>query len=192
MTYLKSLAASVSSVILNSTVRTKWISTTLGHWLCSGHWTERPLRYGDTIIRVLSNSPAALEGFLSLHAAMGKTFDLGTRELLAVAVATVSGCKYCLAAHAHYAEAFAKLSKQDIEDARHGRSSNPKTNALLRFAVLVAEKRGRVSDAELAAVRAAGFSDAQITEIVVLVVSDLFTNLVNLVAQTDLDYPAVD
>ena len=48
-----------------------------------------------------------------------------------------------------------------------------------------------MSDADLAAVRTAGFTDAQIVEIVGLVVENVFTNFVNKVADTDIDFPVV-
>ena len=60
----------------------------------------------------------------------------------------------------------------------------------MRFAVKVTEARGRVGDADLAAVRQAGFTDGQIVEIVALVAENVFTNFVNNVARTEIDFPA--
>ena len=53
------------------------------------------------------------------------------------------------------------------------------------------ELRGRVSDADLAALRAAGFDEASTVEIVVTVALNVLTNYVNNVAQTDIDFPKV-
>lgn len=142
-------------------------------------------------LKVLSKSPAILEGFLALNRSLGKALEVKTRERIAIAVSEINGCPYCLASHTYFGLEFAKLSPKDAAEARHGNASDPQSEASLRFAMAVAKQRGKVSDEELAAVKAAGFSEAQIVEIVALVAGTFFTNLVNLVVQTDLDYPAV-
>ncbi|HKJ62889.1 MAG TPA: carboxymuconolactone decarboxylase family protein, partial [Hyphomicrobiales bacterium] len=59
------------------------------------------------------------------------------------------------------------------------------------FAIAVTDKRGLVSDTDLAAARQAGLSDADIVETVANVVANIFTNYINHVAQTDIDFPVV-
>jgi alkylhydroperoxidase family enzyme len=59
------------------------------------------------------------------------------------------------------------------------------------FAQKLIEARGKVSDADFAAVRAAGYSDAQIVDIIALSAQFLLTNFMNNAAETDLDFPAV-
>ena len=59
------------------------------------------------------------------------------------------------------------------------------------IAAEVTRSRGQVSDADIAAVRAAGFTDAQIVEIVGVVVENVFTNFLNNVAGTEIDFPVV-
>ncbi len=61
----------------------------------------------------------------------------------------------------------------------------------MRFATLLAQKRGHICDADLEAVRAAGFSDAGVVEIMGQVAEGFFTNLLNTAAQTDVDFPAM-
>jgi hypothetical protein len=83
----------------------------------------------------------------------------------------------------------AKITAEDAALAREGSSTDAKAAAAVRFAVQVAKTRGGVSDADIAAVKAAGFGEAQIVEIVGLVAENVFTNLLNKVAQTDIDFP---
>ena len=61
----------------------------------------------------------------------------------------------------------------------------------MRFAATVVRERGHVSDADVAAVKAAGFDDAQLVEIVLHVALNTLTNYVNEVALTEIDFPAV-
>ena len=73
-----------------------------------------------------------------------------------------------------------------------GRSQDPKLDAALVFARKVVEKRGLVSDEDIAAVRGAGHDDGAIAEIVANVAANLFSNYFNHVAQTEVDFPKVD
>lgn len=143
------------------------------------------------LFRLVGNSPAALEGYLGLHGALGKSLDVKTRERIALAVAQINGCDYCLSAHSYVALNLAKIDGTEIALNRKGHSADARADAAVQFAVRVTETRGRVNDADLAAVRLAGFTDAQIVEIVTNVALSLFTNYLNNVAETDIDFPAV-
>jgi uncharacterized peroxidase-related enzyme len=143
------------------------------------------------VFRLAALSPAVLEGFLGLSGALSKTLDVRTRERIAIAVAEVNGCDYCLSAHTYLALNLAKISPEDAELARKGSSADPKAGAAVRFAVQVARTRGGVSDADIAAVKEAGYSEAQIVELVALVTENVFTNFLNKVAQTDIDFPVL-
>jgi alkylhydroperoxidase family enzyme len=108
-----------------------------------------------------------------------------------MAVAQVNGCDYCLSAHNYLGLNLAKLSQTELDGARTGHSEDARAQAALTFALNVANHRGHVSDADLAAVRLAGFDEASVLEIVVGVALDTLTNYVNTVAQTDIDFPVV-
>ena len=64
-------------------------------------------------------------------------------------------------------------------------------NAAVQFAVKVAKERGHVDRADTQAVRSAGFSKARVVEIIAVMVENFFTNLLNIVADTDIDFPVV-
>jgi uncharacterized peroxidase-related enzyme len=144
------------------------------------------------MFRVIANSPAALEGFLGLNGSLGKgRIDARTRERLALAVAEVNGCDYCLSAHTYLGKNLAKLDDAEIAANREGGSSDPKAGAAVRFATQVVRARGHVTDAEVQAVKAAGYDDAQVIEIVLHVALNTLTNYVNEVAKTAIDFPVV-
>lgn len=143
------------------------------------------------LFRLIAESPAALEGFAANNGALGRTLDVRTREAMALAVAQVNGCDYCLSAHTYLGLNLAKLSLEEVALNRKGASSDPKVDAAVRFAVEVARERGHVGDGDIAAVRDAGFGAGQIVEIVALVALNAFTNFLNEVAKTDIDFPVV-
>jgi uncharacterized peroxidase-related enzyme len=142
------------------------------------------------MFRLISNSPAALEGLWSLWTALGRgQLSAATRERIALAVANVNGCSYCNSAHGYIAKHVAKIDDAEIAANRVGRSTDDKADAAVRFAVKLTRDRGAVMEADLAPLRNLGYSDAAIVEIVGVVALNIFTNYINEALGTDIDFP---
>ncbi|MEU9379890.1 carboxymuconolactone decarboxylase family protein [Streptomyces sp. NPDC048279] len=144
------------------------------------------------MFKTLASNPVVLEVVTTLQGTLSRVLDGKTRHSIALAVSQANGCGYCLAMHTHVATEFGGMSGDDIELGRAGSSVDPRRAAAARFARQVVESRGQVSDTDLADVRGAGYTDAQILAIVAVAVQFLLTNFINNVNQTDLDIPAVD
>jgi len=144
------------------------------------------------LMKLVGHSPAALEGYLSLNGALAKgVLGAPLREQVALAVAERNGCDYCLSAHSYIGQHAARLSAAEIVAARQGESADAAAQAALNFVRRVLDTRGHVADADLAALRAAGYGDAAAIELVAHVALNVLTNYVNSVAQTDIDFPRV-
>ena len=143
------------------------------------------------MFRLIASSPPALEGFVANSGALKRTLDVKTRERIALAVAQVNGCDYCLSAHTYLGLNLAKISAEEIALNRKGASGDRKANAAVRFAAKVVRERGHVTDADIKEVRDAGFDDSQVVEIIAVVAENSFTNFLNEVAKTDIDFPVV-
>ena len=143
------------------------------------------------MFRAVAHSPAALQSMWGAFGALGGGV-LGARlgEQIAVAVAERNRCDYCLAAHTALGRK-AGLGADELRDAQAGESADPKTQAALRFALALVERRGQVGEGELQALHAAGFSDEEAVEILAHVALNLFTNYVNVAFAVPLDFPAV-
>ena len=142
--------------------------------------------------KVMANSPAVLDSFLAFSTAMG-TVQIGGKLHNQVKLTTseTNSCVYCTSILSAVAPS-AGLSADDILAGRTGNSEDRRTKAALAFANDVLESRGKVNDQQLAAVRDAGFGDAEIVEIVASVVLGCFTNFLNNVADTELDIPQAE
>ena len=147
--------------------------------------------FTPNMMAAFANSPIAFNAWANLLGSLSKALDVKTRDSIGLAVSEVNGCNYCLTVHSFTAEHMAKLSADEIILARKGLANDPKRNAALQFAKKVIETRGHVTDADLAAVRAAGFSEANVIEIVALVAMYSLTNFFNNVFDPDKDFPAV-
>jgi uncharacterized peroxidase-related enzyme len=144
-----------------------------------------------TMFRLIATSPAALQGFAANNGALSGTLDVKTRERIALAVAQANGCDYCLSAHSYLGLNLAKITPEEVALNRKGQSGDAKADAALRFAAKLVRERGHVADGDLKAVREAGYGDGQIVEIIAVVAENVFTNLLNVVAATDIDFPVV-
>lgn len=153
---------------------------------------QKQLGVVPNLMKLVGHSPAALEGYLSLNGALGKgKLSVQLRERIALTIAEYNGCDYCLSAHDYLGRNVAKISGAELEAARDARSEDAATEAALQFALQIAQSRGRVSDANLAALRLAGFDEAATVEIVANVAVNVLTNYINNVALTDIDFPVV-
>jgi uncharacterized peroxidase-related enzyme len=163
---------------------------TASHPLLEG--VRKQLGIVPNMFRLIANSPAALKGYVGLTDALNRgTLPAATRERIALAVAEINGCSYCLSAHTYLGKNLAKLDDAEISANRQGASNDSKADAAVRFAVELVRERGHVGEDGLRAVKAAGYDDAQVIEIVLHVALNTWTNFINVVGATDIDFPVV-
>lgn len=142
------------------------------------------------MMRTMANSPAVLEGYLSLSGALGHgSLDARTGELLALAIGESNSCDYCLSAHTFIGEKLLKTDPELILAARSGNSEDAKTRAILKFAKVLVSKNGLVNDEDVNAAKNAGITDGEIAEIVAHVALNVLTNYFNNTANTEIDFP---
>jgi uncharacterized peroxidase-related enzyme len=143
------------------------------------------------MFRTVAQSPAALKMMWGAFGALGAgTIASKLGEQIAVAVADRNACEYCLAAHTALGRK-AGASAAEMAAAQAGESADPQTNAALRFALKLVDARGQVGDADVQALRAVGFDDGQVVEILAHVALNIFTNYVNVAFAVPVDFPAV-
>ena len=147
--------------------------------------------FTPNMMATFAHSPIAFNAWAALLGSLSKALDVKTRDSIGLAVSEVNGCSYCLAVHSFTAERMAKLPADEILLARTGHAIDPKRDAAVQFARKVIETRGKVSDADLKAVRDAGYTDPNVMEIVALVAMYSLTNFFNNVFDPEKDFPAV-
>ena len=143
------------------------------------------------MFKAVANSPAALNSMWAGFGALGAG-RLGAKlgEQIAVAIADRNGCHYCLAAHTALGRK-AGATAQEMADAQAGRSTDARTAAALAFVAAVVERRADIAAADVDGLRAAGFDDGEIVEILAHVALNLFTNYVNVALDVPVDFPGV-
>ncbi len=152
---------------------------------------KRKLGAVPNLFRVLGTAPAALQGYIDFGGALaGGSLDATVREQIALAVAESNLCVYCLSAHSFLAGKVG-LRADEIRDARRAMAAAERTDAILKLARGIVLKRGDITDADFAKARQAGLTDGEIVETVANVALNIFTNYVNHVAHTVVDFPEV-
>lgn len=143
------------------------------------------------MFRAVANSPAALKSLWGSFGALGGgVIPAKLGEQIAVAVADRNACAYCLAAHTMLGRK-AGATAEEMSAAQAGESSDPRTAAALRFSLKLVNERAQVTDADVQSLRAVGFSDEEVVEILAHVALNLFTNYVNVAFAVPVDFPAV-
>jgi uncharacterized peroxidase-related enzyme len=144
------------------------------------------------MMQTMGNSPAFLQGYLGLGDSLsGGTLGAKVGELIALTVAEANACNYCLSAHTYLSANLVKIDRDTIEAARNAESPNPKTDAILKFARILVDKKGQVSDSDVATLKEAAVTEGEIGELVGHVALNILTNYFNTVAKTEIDFPVV-
>ncbi len=145
----------------------------------------------SNIMKTLAHAPVALQAFLGMSGALADAkLSLKIREQIALVVGEDNQCHYCVAAHSAIGK-HAGLTPEEIEGGRRAQSPDAKIQAILGLSKKLSANRGNITDQEFDAVKKAGCSDEEILEVVTAVGLNLFTNYINHVADTALDFPAV-
>ncbi|WP_370895838.1 carboxymuconolactone decarboxylase family protein [Chryseobacterium gossypii] len=147
--------------------------------------------FTPNMMAAFAQSPIAFNAWATLLNSLSRALDVKTRDSIGLAVSEVNGCNYCLTVHSFTAQHMAQLTPEEIILARKGHANDPKRDAAVQFARKVIESRGNINDADVSAVRDAGYTDANIMEIVALVAMYSLTNFFNNVFDPEKDFPAV-
>lgn len=143
------------------------------------------------MFRVIGNSEAALESMWTSFGALGGgKLEAKLGEQIAVLVADINRCEYCLAAHTVLGKK-AGASDHEMSAAQAGESNDPRTQAALTFSKKLVQNRASISDSDIDELKSAGFDDEEVAEILAHVALNIFTNYTNVAFNVPVDFPKV-
>lgn len=150
---------------------------------------EKKYRFVPNLFGVFAESPLAANAYLRLSGCIQSYSSLSPQEqqVVMLAVSFENRCDYCVAAHSAGA-AMAQTPPDVIQAMRAGKlPGDSKLANLITFARAVVQQRGWVKDADVEAFLAAGYTRAQVLDVIVIVALKTISNYTNHVAQTPLD-----
>jgi uncharacterized peroxidase-related enzyme len=141
------------------------------------------------IYGAMANSSHALDALLTFGNIL-RQGELSAIEAEAVALymGQVNDCHYCLAAHSKIARSL-KLSDEQINELRQGKSSDAKLNALVVLVKEMIDKKGYIDQSVLDNFLDAGYSKAAVVEVIGFISLNYMTNYFNHVADVECDFP---
>ena len=145
-----------------------------------------------TFAAIAAHGPAALKSVLAADAVLAAgTLTRREQEIIKLVISGAGGWDYCVAAHNYLAQ-LAGVKPDALKQIRDGKpTGDAKRDALVRFVRKLAQSSGTVSDEDFAAIKAAGYSDAQLVEISLAFATTVFTNVFNRINDTEIDFPAL-
>jgi uncharacterized peroxidase-related enzyme len=146
----------------------------------------------NTFAAIGAHGPEALKAILLADNVLAAgNLTKRDQETIKLVISGVAGCDYCEAAHSLLGK-LAGLKPEELKNIRDGKpTGDAKRDALIRFVRTLAASSGTVSDGDFAAIKAAGYSDAQLVDISLAFATTVFTNVFNRINDTAIDFPAV-
>ena len=146
----------------------------------------------NTFAAIGAHRPTALKAILQADGALaGSALSKQDQETIKLLVSEIAGCDYCVAAHSLLGKV-AGLTPEVLKQIRAGQpTGDARRDALVRFVRSLVQTSGTLSDQEFSAIKAAGYTDAELVDISLAIAVITFTNIFNRINATDLDYPAV-
>ena len=143
-------------------------------------WGFVPQLHGN-----LAESPVALEAYDTLFNLVAKsTLSPIEQQVAYQAINVFHECEYCTAGHT-YLSRQAKMDEQAIAALRSGAPiADARLQALRLFAEAVVRERGFVGDAAVDAFLAAGFTRANVLEVVTIAATKTISNYTNHITHT--------
>jgi uncharacterized peroxidase-related enzyme len=141
------------------------------------------------LVRLLANAPTALEAYQTLSGINARSgLNLAEREAVQITAAATHGCGFCVAGHTAVSYKKAGLTEAVVDALRDSKNGpDDRLNAVADFTRAVIRSRGAVPEAETAAFRAAGFSDANALDVVLGVSLATLCNFANNLGQPPLN-----
>jgi len=150
---------------------------------------RRSFGFVPNLFAVFAESPAALRGGLAIYEAFStSSLAPAEQQLVMLAVSEANDCKYCVAAHSTLAKRLAKVDPALVSATRRREPlPDAKLDALVTFTRKVVEQRGMLAESEVAAFLDAGYTKAQLIEVLLGVGMKTFNNYVDHIAHTPLN-----
>jgi len=149
----------------------------------------RNFGFVPNLFGVFAESPAALRGALAIYEAFSaSSLSRAEQQFLMLAASEANDCEYCVAAHSTLAKKMAKVAPNLVDAVRRRAPlADAKLDALVTFTRKVVEQRGVLADAEVTAFLDAGYTRAQVIEVLLGVGMKTFNNYIDHIAHTPLN-----
>lgn len=137
-----------------------------------------------------ANNETALADYLALQNRKS-TLRAKEREIINLVVSQVNECEYCQAAHTAVGKMQGFTAEEIIEVRKAEISFDQKFDALAKFVKETTVKRGKPSAEAIEKLFAAGYTEANLIDIVMVIGDKIISNYLHGITQIAIDWEAV-
>jgi len=148
---------------------------------------HKALGFVPNLYAVMAYSETALGKYLAFQSAKTSLTNK-EKEAVNLIVSQVNGCVYCQSAHTLLGK-MNGFSEEETLNIRRGHSTDAKLDALVKFAKEATEKKGRVAAETLQAFYNAGYSNATLVDVIMLVGDKIIMNYLHNLTDIPVDFP---
>lgn len=151
---------------------------------------KKNLGFVPNMYASMANAPGLLSTYLHGYDAFRKQsgFTAAEQEVVFLTISRANACHYCVAAHSMLAEKMSQVPAQAISAIRSGVAiEDARLAALSSFTARMVETRGNPAADEVKAFLAAGYSQAQVLQVLLAIAVKAISNYSNHLFATPVD-----
>ena len=114
------------------------------------------------------------------------------KEVVNLVTSQVNDCRYCQSAHTALGKMHGFTEAQILEIRGGAASFDPKIDALAKFTKSVVENRGRATEESVDAFFAAGYTEASLIDVVIVIGDKIISNYLHNLTQLPIDFPLAE
>jgi uncharacterized peroxidase-related enzyme len=152
---------------------------------------QKGLGFVPNLYAYFAKSETALGDYLALQNRKS-SLKAKEREVINLVVSQINGCRYCQSAHTILGKMNGFTDEQVIELRRGSASFDSKLDALAKFTASVTENRGKATIDAKEAFFAAGYTEANMIDIVIVIGDKIISNYIHNLTGFEIDFPLAD
>jgi uncharacterized peroxidase-related enzyme len=152
---------------------------------------KKGLGFVPNLYAYFAKSETALGDYLALQNRKS-SLKAKEREVINLVVSQINGCRYCQSAHTVLGKMNGFTDEQVIELRQGSASFDSKLDALAKFTASVTENRGHATIYAKEAFFAAGYTEANLIDVVIVVGDKIISNYIHNLTGFEIDFPLAD
>ena len=149
---------------------------------------EKGLGFVPNLYAYYAKNETALGDYLAFQNRKS-TLRAKEREIVNLVTSQINGCRYCQSAHTVLGKMNGFTDEQVLEIRGGSASFDSKLDALARFTASVVKNRGRASQEAKDAFFAAGYTEANLIDVVIVVGDKIVSNYIHNLTGFEIDFP---
>ena len=148
---------------------------------------QKGLGFVPNLYAYFAKNETALGDYLTLQNRKS-TLRGKEREIINLVTSQINGCRYCQSAHTVLGKMNGFTDEQVLEIRKGTATFDSKLDALAKFTASAVENRGRASEASKAAFFAAGYTEANMIDVIIIVGDKIISNYLHNLTGFEIDF----